>query len=85
MSVWATQQAIVTLVLACVFGAIVLVKTRGNWWYGGTLLWGLVGVIVANTVKLPNFTVALVASGLAIAVLGLVIGLNQPTSRTKIA
>jgi hypothetical protein len=76
-SEWATPQAIITLVLACIFGAVFLGKTQGNGWYGGTLLWGLVGVIVANTVKVPNPTVAMMAIGLAIVVLGLVIVLNN--------
>jgi hypothetical protein len=82
-SIWSTQQGIVTLVLACLFGGMVLIKTQGNRWYGGTLLWGLVGVIVANTVKVPNPTVTMVAIGLAVGVLGLTLLLNNKQSALK--
>jgi hypothetical protein len=72
-----TLQAILTLVLAFLFGGMILIKTKGNGWYGGTLLWGLVGVIVANTVKVPNLTIAMLAGGLVVGVLGLMLLLNK--------
>ena len=45
------------------FGLIgwMLFRTKGNLWYGGTILWGLIAVIIANT-EVPNSTIQWTAS-----------------------
>jgi hypothetical protein len=45
--------AIVVISLAAVLSLTVILKSRGNLWYGVTILWALVGIIFAN-VSIPR-------------------------------
>lgn len=67
----ATDFAIVIIILAGIFGAVITIINRGNILYGLTLVWALVAIVIAN-VQRPNSSVAVVA-GSMIVVIGLVV------------
>jgi hypothetical protein len=57
--------AIVMLIAAGVIGSSVTLVSRGNVWYALTVIWALIGVLVANVVSVPNTAVAVVAGSAA--------------------
>jgi hypothetical protein len=58
--------AIITLIAAAIMALAIIVKTRGNLWYGGTILWALTAVIVANTSRTQNMLIMGFAVGLTV-------------------
>ncbi|ARV58519.1 hypothetical protein BZZ01_07575 [Nostocales cyanobacterium HT-58-2] len=77
-----TDLFLVFLFAAAALGATVTFASRGNIVYALTLVWGLIGIVVANTVeRTPNSTVAVVAGCLA-ALLGLSLLGAQSLSKT---
>lgn len=63
------QWAVVMAGTAGLVAAAVTQVSRGNAWYAGTVIWGLIGVGVANVTLNQNRTVAL-AAGVAAALVG---------------
>jgi len=61
--------AVVTILSALVLALRVMIKSRGNLWYGGTILWALTGVIVANVTRTQNPMIVCVAVSLLLVVI----------------
>jgi hypothetical protein len=53
--------SILLMVAAAALATIVLWKSNGNLWYGGTILWALVGIAVRNQFELRNAQMAFTA------------------------
>lgn len=60
--------ALVMLLAAAAIGSLVTLVSRGNVWYALTVIWALVGVAVANVIREPNTTIAIMAGGMAAVV-----------------
>ncbi len=58
--------ATVTLISAAIMSLTIIVKVRGNLWYGGTILWALTAVIVANISRTQNMLIVCVAGVLTV-------------------
>lgn len=56
------------LALAGLLGAVVAAIT-GGWIYAGAVAWALFGLVIANTLRDPNRPIAVLAGGLAVAIL----------------
>ena len=63
-----TQWTVLMLLTAGALASWVTVATGGNAWYALTIVWALIGIVVANVVRAPNRTVAVVAAVMAVAV-----------------
>jgi benzodiazapine receptor len=57
--------AAVMLVVAGVVGSFITLWSRGNAWYASTVIWALVGIVVANVSRDQSTLVAAVAGGMA--------------------
>jgi hypothetical protein len=57
--------AVVMLVVAGIIGSFVTLVSRGNVGYALTVIWALIGIVVANVSQAPNAAVAVVAGGMA--------------------
>jgi len=62
--------AIVVISLAAGLSLTVIFKSRGNLWYGATILWALVGIIFANVSIPRNILVTGFAGCLCVIVTG---------------
>jgi hypothetical protein len=60
------------LVAGCV-ASVIIYKTKGNIWYTIPVIWGLIGVVIANTGQQPNTTVAGAAALAAIILAGILV------------
>jgi peptidoglycan/LPS O-acetylase OafA/YrhL len=60
------------LVAGCV-ASVIIYKTKGNIWYTIPVIWGLIGVVIANTWQQPNTTVAGAATVAAIVLVGILV------------
>jgi hypothetical protein len=60
------------LVAGCV-ASVMIYKTKGNIWYTIPVIWGLIGVAIANIWQQPNTTVAGAATVAAIVLVGILV------------
>jgi hypothetical protein len=60
--------AILTLIIACIVAVSIIIRSKGNRWYAGTILWALMAVIVANISSPENIVIVFVAGVLALFV-----------------
>ena len=74
------EFALVTLFAALIAALIIIVKSRGNVWYGGAILWGLAAVFFANFRRAENILIVY-----ATVVLFLVVVLAFLYSRRNLA
>lgn len=63
-----TTWAVAMLAVGGFIAAALTTWTRGNAGYAGTIIWALVGIVVANTTERANPVVAVVAGALAVLV-----------------
>jgi hypothetical protein len=63
-----TGWTVILLLAAGAVAARVTLASRGNAWYALTIVWALVGIVVANLVRVPNPVVAAVAGAMALVV-----------------
>ena len=68
-----TAFSLFLLLVAGSVASVIIYKTKGNIWYTIPVIWGLIGVIIANTWKQPNFTIAGVAALAAIVIAGILL------------
>jgi hypothetical protein len=59
---------VLMLLAASAIASAVVVVSRGNLWYAGTIAWALVAIVVANVYRDPDRTVAAVAALAAVGV-----------------
>lgn len=60
--------AVVMLIAAGVIGSFATLVSRGNVGYALTIIWALIGIVVANLSPQPNTAVAVVAGSMAVLV-----------------
>jgi hypothetical protein len=79
------ESALSAVMIAAAAGAAswATAASRGNAWYGGTVLWALVGIAVANVVRQPNALVAAVATLAAGGVLAALLTARRRTPRGR--
>ncbi len=77
-----TTWAVLMLIVAGMIGSFVTYVSRGNGAYALTVMWALVGIMVANVIDAPNVAVATAASCMA-AIIALVLLLAQQKARTS--
>jgi hypothetical protein len=68
------------LLVAFLVASFLIHRGKGNPWYAFPVIWGLIGVVVANGIRQPNWVIA-VAAGLV--ALGLLVFLFMVRSRGK--
>ncbi|MBY0449647.1 MAG: hypothetical protein K2X01_03365 [Cyanobacteria bacterium] len=78
-----TDYALSLLIVTLGLVGWMLFRTKGNLWYGGTILWGLIAVIIANT-EVPNTTVLWTASILS-ALVALALGIFKLRFKSQTA
>ncbi len=60
--------SILMLLIGGLIAAFVTLRSRGNVGYALTVIWALIGVVVANVVRTPSIPVAVVAGSMAVLV-----------------
>jgi len=68
-----TAFSVTLLFIACVVASFIIARGRGNVWYALPVIWGLVGIVVANFLRQPNLLVAVAASVAAMVTLGVLL------------
>lgn len=68
------------LLVAFLVASFLIHRGKGNAWYAFPVIWGLIGVVVANGIRQPNWVIA-VAAGLV--ALGLLVFLFMVRRREK--
>ena len=72
-----TVFSVVLLLIALLIASFIIRKGKGNSWYAFPVIWGLMGVVVANVWERPNYVVAITAGIVAIAILGVLFFVRQ--------
>jgi hypothetical protein len=72
-----TIISVVLLLVALLVASIIIRKGRGNPWYAFPIIWGLMGVVIANVQERSNYLVAITAGIVAIAILGVLLFVGQ--------
>ena len=62
-----TVFSVVLLLIALLVASFIIRKGRGNPWYAFPVIWGLIGVVIANIQDRSNYLVAITAGIVAIA------------------
>lgn len=62
-----TIYGLFTIIPALILGLICLYKSKGNIWYGATLIWALIAIIINNLFVVHNFYIAVI-SGFSILI-----------------
>jgi MFS family permease len=82
-----TAFSVTMLLIACVVASFIIFRGRGNGWYALPVIWGLIGVVVANFLRQPNLVVAVAAGVVALVTLGVLLMVrrreNEETLRMK--
>lgn len=68
-----TAFSLVLLIIAFVVAAVLIHKGKGNVWYTVPVIWGVIGVVVANVQRQPNGLVAVAAGLVALSLLGVLL------------
>lgn len=71
-----TVETTFSVILLLIAGGVVsgiIYKTKGNIWYTFPVIWGLIGVIIANIWQQPNGVVAGTAALVALIILGILV------------
>jgi hypothetical protein len=68
-----TSFSLFLLLVAGSVASVIIYKTKGNIWYTIPVIWGLIGVVIANIWQQPNTTAAGAASLAAIILVGILV------------
>jgi hypothetical protein len=68
-----TAFSVVILFIACIVASFIIARGRGNAWYAFPVIWGLIGVVVANVLRQPNLVVAVAAMIVIFVTLGVLL------------
>lgn len=77
-----TNLSILLLLLAGLVGSYLTLASRGNAAYALTIIWGLIGIVVANITSSPNLEVAVVA-GVIVLLIALVLLRSRARRHSK--
>jgi hypothetical protein len=65
--------SIILLLIALLIASSIIRKGKGNLWYAFPVIWGLMGVVVANVWERPNYVVAVSSAFVSLAILGVLL------------
>jgi len=65
-----TSSSVVLPLVAFLFVSFIIHKSKGNEWYTLPVIWGLMGIIVANVIERQNYAVAIASICAVLAILG---------------
>ena len=68
-----TIFSVFLLLVALLFASFIIRRTRGNLWYAFPVIWGVIGVVIANIQERPNHMVAVTSGSVALAILGVLL------------
>jgi len=68
-----TVFSVFLLLIALLIASFIIRKGKGNPWYAFPVIWGLMGVVVANVWERPNYVVAVSSGFVALAILGILL------------
>jgi hypothetical protein len=68
-----TIFSVFLLLVALLFASVIIRRTQGNLWYAFPVIWGIIGVVIANIQERPNYTVAVTSGSVALAILGVLL------------
>jgi uncharacterized membrane protein (DUF485 family) len=68
-----TVFSIFLLLVALLVASLIILKGRGDPWYAFPVIWGLIGVVIANIQERPNYVVAVTSGCVALAILGVLL------------
>jgi hypothetical protein len=68
-----TVFSVVLLFIAFLIASFIIHKGKGNPWYAFPVIWGLIGVVVANVWERPNYVVAITSGFVALAIFGVLL------------
>jgi hypothetical protein len=68
-----TAFSVILLLIAFLISSFIIYKGKGNAWYAFPVIWGLIGVVVANVLERPNYVVAVTSGCVALAILGVLL------------
>jgi hypothetical protein len=68
-----TASTVAFLFVALLLASFIIRKAKGNIWYAFPVIWGLMGIVVANVQERPNYIVAISSGFVALAILGVLL------------
>ena len=68
-----TVFSVVLLLIALLIASFIIRKGKGNPWYAFPVIWGLIGVIIANIQERPNYVMVVSSGFVALAILGVLL------------
>jgi translocator protein len=68
-----TVLSIILLLIPLLIASSIIRKGKGNLWYALPVIWGLMGVVVANVWERPNYVVAVSSAFVSLAILGVLL------------
>jgi hypothetical protein len=72
-----TVFSVFLLFIAFLFASFTICKGRGDLWYAFPVIWGLIGVVIANIQERPNYVVAVTSVFVAFAILEVLLMARQ--------
>jgi hypothetical protein len=72
-----TVFSVILLLVALLIASFIICKGKGNPWYAFPVIWGLIGVVIANVQERPNYVVAISSGFVALAILGVLLLVRQ--------
>jgi hypothetical protein len=68
-----TVFSVVLLLVALLIGSFIIRKGKGDPWYAFPVIWGLIGVVIANVLERSNYVVAVTSGCVALAIAGVLL------------
>jgi hypothetical protein len=68
-----TVFSVFLLFVALLIASFIIRKGKGNPWYAFPVIWGLIGVIIANIQERPNYVMAISSGCVALSILGVLL------------
>ncbi len=72
-----TLYALFTIVPASILAFWIIFKTRGNLWYSGAIIWGLLAIIISNLILVHNTLIAALSGFLLLFITVVIFYINK--------
>jgi len=80
-----TAFSLLMLLIACLVASSIIRISEGNAWYAFPVIWGLIGVVVANLWEHPNLVVAGFAAFVGLVLLGVLVIVRKRTNKKTVS
>ena len=77
-----TVFSVVLLLIAFLIASFIIRKGKGDPWYVFPVIWGLIGVVIANILERPNYVVAVTSGCVALAIAGVLLMVRHRESES---